>query len=28
MARDLLEKYPKEFVANDFENNKKKVAEF
>jgi small subunit ribosomal protein S17e len=27
MARDLLEKYPKEFVANDFENNKKKVTE-
>ncbi len=26
MAKDLLEKYPKEF-ANDFEHNKKKVAE-
>jgi len=26
MAKDLLEKYPKEF-ANDFEHNKKKVTE-
>ena len=26
MAKDLLDKYPKEF-ANDFEHNKKKVTE-
>jgi len=27
IAFDLLDKFPKEFIAGDFQNNKKKVAE-
>ncbi|MEA3457656.1 MAG: 30S ribosomal protein S17e [Candidatus Thermoplasmatota archaeon] len=27
IARDFLEKYPDQFVANDFQHNKKKVTE-
>jgi small subunit ribosomal protein S17e len=27
IARDILEKYPDQFVADDFQHNKEKVAE-
>ncbi|MFE3845816.1 30S ribosomal protein S17e [Thermoplasmatota archaeon] len=27
VARDILEKYPNQFISNNFKHNKKKVAE-
>ena len=28
VAKELIKSYPDKFVANDFQHNKKKVAEF